>query len=57
MAHKRRSRYIRKLIKQSRYSYAVTLPKALLTRLHWRERQRLAIRLFGKGLVIRKAGR
>ncbi len=57
MAHRRRSRFIRKLTKQGPYSYYVTLPKALVTRLHWRERQRLSIRPYGKGLIIRKAGR
>lgn len=46
----------RKLIKLSRYSYAVTIPSEVLRRYGWKEKQKLVISDKGNGrLEIRDA--
>ncbi len=51
MAHPRHT--IRKLTKQGKYSYYVTLPKELVKKLHWKERQKLVVRKYGNGILIK----
>ncbi len=51
MAHTRQT--IRKLIKQGKYSYNITLPKELVKKLHWKERQKLVVREYGNGILIK----
>lgn len=43
---------VRKLSKVGGLSYAVTLPKALVQKLGWRERQKLTVKQRGQTLVI-----
>lgn len=46
-------RYIRKLTKQGRYSYYLILPKRIMDQLNWRERQKLTIRKYGQGIMVK----
>ncbi|HNW09487.1 MAG TPA: AbrB/MazE/SpoVT family DNA-binding domain-containing protein [bacterium] len=41
-------KYIRKLQKASTNSYVITIPKELIEKFHWRERQKLEIVYDGK---------
>ena len=43
---------VRKLSKVGGSSYAVTLPKALVKKLGWRERQKLTVKQRGNSLII-----
>jgi len=43
---------VRKLSKAGGYSYYVTLPKAFVEALGWRERQKLVVKRSGKKLII-----
>jgi antitoxin component of MazEF toxin-antitoxin module len=43
---------VRKLSKVGGSSYAVTLPKALVKKLKWRERQKLVVKQRGQTLII-----
>ena len=43
---------VRKLSKVGKYSYAATIPKDLIKKLGWRERQKLVVKLSGKKLII-----
>jgi predicted aspartyl protease len=56
MAKKRTSKSgdesVRKLTKTGSYTYYVTIPKADIEALGWRERQRLRVRRTGKRVVI-----
>jgi|TARA_B100000959_G_C14913275_1_gene596089 hypothetical protein len=45
------NRYTRKLGRTSRYSYLVTLPKEVVQKYGWKEKQKLAIVDRGRGLV------
>lgn len=47
-----KSETIRKLTKTGTYTYYVTIPKAFIDELGWRERQRLVVRKKGLKLVI-----
>ena len=47
------SETIRKLTRTGKYSYYITLPKAYIDRLGWRERQLLEVDIDGDGLIIR----
>jgi antitoxin component of MazEF toxin-antitoxin module len=44
---------VRKLSKVGKYSYAVTIPKDLIKKLGWKERQKLVVKLSGRGLNIK----
>jgi len=50
MANKKR---VRKLTKQGKYSYYIVLPKGVVDELDWRERQKLVIRKYGEGILIK----
>lgn len=43
---------IRKIIKNSRGSYYINIPKELVKELKWREKQKLTLKLFGKSIKI-----
>lgn len=43
----------RKVTKVGKYSYAITVPKDLIKKLGWRERQKVVVELSGKGLRIK----
>jgi len=45
--------FIRKLTKTGKYTYYIVVPKELIGRLSWRERQKLVIKKSGKGLSIK----
>ena len=51
--HGSKTETIRKLSKSGIYSYYVTIPKADIDALGWRERQRLVVRRIGKRIVIK----
>ena len=46
-----KNQHIRKLTKSSAYSYSVTLPKEILDKYKWREKQKLSITDKGNGRV------
>lgn len=50
--HGSKAEAIRKLTKTGNYTYYVTIPKALIDELQWRERQKLTVRKVGKKIVI-----
>jgi len=43
---------VRKITKTGDYTYYVTIPKAFLDELHWKERQKVVVTRKGKTLVI-----
>ena len=43
---------VRKISKQGKYSYYVTIPKELINELGWRERQRVVVKRSGEKLII-----
>jgi bifunctional DNA-binding transcriptional regulator/antitoxin component of YhaV-PrlF toxin-antitoxin module len=43
---------VRKLTKTGQYTYYVTIPKADIEALGWRERQRLVVRRVGDKIVV-----
>ena len=49
------SESIRKLSKTGKYTYYVTIPKAEIDALGWKERQRLSVRRAGTRIVIEDA--
>ena len=44
---------VRKITKVGNYSYSVTVPKELIKKLGWRERQKVVVKISGKGLNIK----
>ena len=44
---------VRKITKTGKYTYYVTIPKALIEELGWRERQKVVVERDGKTLVVR----
>ena len=46
------SETVRKITKTGRYTYYVTIPKAHLDALGWRERQKVVVRRRGSKLII-----
>lgn len=46
-----KNQYVHKLKKSSAYSYSVTLPKEILEKYKWREKQKLVITDKGNGRV------
>ena len=44
---------VRRVTRVGRYSYCVTIPKAIISELRWRERQRVVVSLQGDAIVIR----
>lgn len=45
---------VRKLIRQSKYSYSVNLPKEFVERYGWKEKQKLTIEDKGGGVIVVK---
>ena len=45
-------KYIRKINKKSKYSYAIILPKEIIDNFHWRDNQKIEVRVFGKNKII-----
>ena len=45
-------KFIRKITKKSKYSYTAVLPKELIDKLKWRDRQKIVIRQYGKKIII-----
>jgi len=45
-------KYIRKLTKKGKYSYSVILPKEVIDKLNWRDRQKLVIKPYGKDRIL-----
>lgn len=41
--------FVRKIIKTSRYSYSLIIPKEILQKYGWRERQKIVIKDKGRG--------
>ena len=52
--HGSRDEALRKLTKTGRYTYYVTIPKAYIDALGWRERHKLMVRLQGSRVIIEK---
>ena len=50
---KQSSNPVRKITKVGKYSYAVTIPKSLLKKLEWREKQKVVVKIKGKTLQIK----
>jgi len=46
---KKEAKYILKLRRVARYSYSVIIPKELVKKYGWRERQKLTIKDMGRG--------
>lgn len=44
---------VRKIYKTGDYSYSLTIPKDLIKKLGWREKQKVVVKLSGQGLKIR----
>jgi len=49
MANKK---FIRKITKKSKYSYTAVLPKELIDKLKWRDRQKIVIRQYGRNKIL-----
>ena len=45
---------VRKITKTGRYTYYVTIPRAIIDELGWRERQKVVVKREGKKVVIGK---
>ncbi|HPN81551.1 MAG TPA: AbrB/MazE/SpoVT family DNA-binding domain-containing protein [bacterium] len=45
-------KYLRKLQKASTHSYVITIPKELIKKFHWQERQKLEIIYDGKSAKL-----
>lgn len=43
---------IRKIFK-SGHSYAITLPREMINKLNWQEKQRVAVKMNGRSVIIR----
>jgi len=46
-------KFIHKLTKQSKYTYYIVMPAQILDSLGWLEHQKLTIRKYGKGILIK----
>ena len=51
-ATKQSSNPIRKISKLGKYSYSITIPKEVIKKLGWREKQKVVVKGSGKGLKI-----
>ncbi len=45
-------KFIRKITKKNRYSYATGLPKEIIDKLRWRDGQKIIIKQYGKKIII-----
>lgn len=52
MSHKQNT-FIRKLTRTGKYTYYLVVPKEIVDELHWRERQKLEIKKYGEGFIVR----
>ena len=46
-------RFVRKINKTARRSYSVVLPKEIIKKLGWKERQKIVVSLRGKTVTIK----
>ena len=44
--------YIRKINKKSKYSYAINLPKEIISLFRWQDNQKIEIKVYGKKKII-----
>lgn len=44
---------VHKLTKSGKYTLYVVVPKTLVSELRWRERQKVVIRRYGEGILIK----
>jgi bifunctional DNA-binding transcriptional regulator/antitoxin component of YhaV-PrlF toxin-antitoxin module len=44
---------MRKLTRLGKYSLTVTLPKDIVSELGWKEKQRLVVEKYGRGILIK----
>lgn len=44
---------VRKISKLGKYSYSITVPKGLIKQLGWKEKQKVVVGIYGKGLRIK----
>lgn len=44
---------IRKITKLGKYSYSITIPKGLIKKLGWKEKQKVVVKIYGQGLRIK----
>lgn len=47
-----KEKFIRKITKKSRYSYMTVIPKEIIDRFGWRERQKIVLRVYGKNKIL-----
>ncbi len=45
-------KFIRKITKRNKYSYSTVLPKELIDKFSWRDRQKIIIRQYGKNKIL-----
>jgi len=43
---------VRKISKLGKYSYGITVPKEIIKKLGWKEKQKVVVKIFGQGLKI-----
>jgi len=51
---KNMKKFIRKLIKNTSYSYSVTIPKEIIEKYGWKEKQKITIADEGRGRIVIK---
>ena len=44
--------YIRKINKKSKYSYAINLPKEIISKFKWQDNQKIEIKIYGKKKIV-----
>jgi len=52
-ATKQSANPVRKISKLGKYSYSITVPKGLIKKLGWKEKQKVVVKIFGNGLRIK----
>ncbi len=50
---KQSSNSIRKITKVGKYSYSITVPKEIIKKLGWRERQKVVVKINRGGLTVK----
>ncbi len=52
-ATKQSANPVRKISKLGKYSYSITVPKDIIKKLGWREKQKVVVKICGDGLRIK----
>ncbi|PIR72981.1 MAG: hypothetical protein COV26_00940 [Candidatus Nealsonbacteria bacterium CG10_big_fil_rev_8_21_14_0_10_36_23] len=47
-----KNKFIRKITKKGKYSYLIIIPKGIIDNLHWRERQKVVLKTYGKDKIL-----